>query len=173
MPLFKNRTCPPVFRFPLYIVQQILAHSFDFFSAFSFHLSKKYKFTVSYFFSERASMFQWMGPKRYRPPACTVDQLPGQYCRCFWPSYFLTLSPAELRGPSNMTSRKFELFWPPSPLCHTLPCTMYNALRTCVTQLQTPSPNCMTSFMLTLFSGWSGLCSVGHRIPILCYWVVY
>lgn len=29
-------------------------------------------------FSERASMFQWMGPKRYRPPACTVDQLPDQ-----------------------------------------------------------------------------------------------
>jgi hypothetical protein len=23
-------------------------------------------------------MFQWMGPRRYRPPACTVDQLPGK-----------------------------------------------------------------------------------------------
>lgn len=27
-------------------------------------------------FSERASMFQWAGPKRYRPPACTVNELP-------------------------------------------------------------------------------------------------
>ena len=35
------------------------------------------RFSPLIFSSERASMFQWMGPKRYRPPACTVDQLPG------------------------------------------------------------------------------------------------
>jgi hypothetical protein len=35
-------------------------------------------FMITYFYcSERASMFQWMGPKRYTPPACTIDQLPG------------------------------------------------------------------------------------------------
>jgi hypothetical protein len=27
-------------------------------------------------FSQRASPFQWIGPQRYRPPACEVDSLP-------------------------------------------------------------------------------------------------
>jgi len=27
-------------------------------------------------FSQRCSMVQWAGPKRYRPPACTIDELP-------------------------------------------------------------------------------------------------
>ena len=27
-------------------------------------------------FSQRCSMFQWIGPKRYRPPACTIEELP-------------------------------------------------------------------------------------------------
>jgi len=27
-------------------------------------------------FSQRASMFQWIGPKRYRPPACNISDLP-------------------------------------------------------------------------------------------------
>ena len=27
-------------------------------------------------YSERAFPVQFMGPKRYRPPACTVDELP-------------------------------------------------------------------------------------------------
>ena len=27
-------------------------------------------------FSQRASLFQWTGPKRYRPPACQVQDLP-------------------------------------------------------------------------------------------------
>ena len=27
-------------------------------------------------FSQRCSPFQWSGPKRYRPPACTVEELP-------------------------------------------------------------------------------------------------
>jgi L-ascorbate metabolism protein UlaG (beta-lactamase superfamily) len=29
-------------------------------------------------FSQRASYVQWMGPKRYRPAACTVKQLPDK-----------------------------------------------------------------------------------------------
>lgn len=29
-------------------------------------------------FSDRASPVQWMGPKRYRRPACTIDELPDQ-----------------------------------------------------------------------------------------------
>ena len=34
-------------------------------------------------------MTQWMGPKRYRPPACTVDQLPGKICEIFKINYFV------------------------------------------------------------------------------------
>ena len=26
--------------------------------------------------SERCSPFQWSGPKRFRPPACTIEELP-------------------------------------------------------------------------------------------------
>ena len=31
-------------------------------------------------FSERCSMVQFMGPKRYRPPPCTVEDLPKVDC---------------------------------------------------------------------------------------------
>ena len=31
---------------------------------------------ITIFFSERCSPMSFMGPKRYRPPACTVSELP-------------------------------------------------------------------------------------------------
>lgn len=31
-------------------------------------------------FSLRCSPFQWVGPKRYRMPACKVDNLPPIHC---------------------------------------------------------------------------------------------
>ena len=37
---------------------------------------KRYSIQITFVFSDRCFPVQWAGPKRYRPPACTIQELP-------------------------------------------------------------------------------------------------
>ena len=36
----------------------------------------QYSVQITFVFSDRCFPVQWAGPKRYRPPACTIQELP-------------------------------------------------------------------------------------------------